>query len=164
MCCSNLHFHTNRLRQLYLLKILKRCLIYGPICKINISPNLWTVLQSRTLLFQYVICWFIAGPLVYHLFHVQPTVLVLESYVSQDLGSNSSLPRQYSGYHDRLRDLRFNYAPENRISIGKVSSCIDVRIFLCIIHRWYFIKLSLTSYSTPKNYFKVKILHYTWSL
>ncbi|KAF8804152.1 hypothetical protein BYT27DRAFT_7259594 [Phlegmacium glaucopus] len=53
------------------------------------------------------------------------TVSVLESYPSQDHGSNSSFPRQYSGYHDGLRDLKFNFAPENRISPGRVNNCID---------------------------------------
>ena len=60
---------------------------------------------------------------------IQSTVLVLESYACQDQGSNFSLPRQYSDYHDGLRDLKFNYAPENRISVGIVNSCIEVRIF-----------------------------------
>ena len=59
---------------------------------------------------------------------IQPTVLVLESYACQDHGSNSSFPQQYSGYHDGLRDLKFNYTPENRISVGIVNGCIDVRI------------------------------------
>ena len=71
-------------------------------------------------------------PLTYLCF--QPTVLVLESYACQDHGSNSSLPQQYTGYHDGLRDLKFNYTPENRISVGIVNDCIDVRNFLCIVH------------------------------
>jgi hypothetical protein len=69
-------------------------------------------------------------PLVYHFFYIQLTVSVLENYACQDHGSNSSLPRQCSGYHDGLRDLKFNFAPENRISAGRVNSCIDVRIFV----------------------------------
>jgi hypothetical protein len=90
---------------------------------------------------------------------VQPTVLVLESYACQDHGSNSPLPQQYSGYHDGLRDIKFNYTPENRISVGIVNDCIDVRIFM-FYTLMVFIKLSLTSYSTRKD-FGVKILHYT---
>lgn len=69
-------------------------------------------------------------PPVYHFCCIQLTVLVLESYACQDHGSNSSLSRQYSGYHDGLRDLKFNYAPDNRISAGRINNCIDVRIFL----------------------------------
>ena len=71
-------------------------------------------------------------PLAY--LYIQPTVLVLESYACQDHGSNSSLPRQYSGYHDGLRNLKFNYTPENRISVGIVNSCIDVRIIFFLYY------------------------------
>jgi hypothetical protein len=67
-------------------------------------------------------------PLTY--LSIQPTVLVLESCACQDHGSNSSLPQQYSGYHDGLRDIKFNYTPDNRISVGIVNDCIQVRIFL----------------------------------
>ncbi|PPQ91533.1 hypothetical protein CVT25_008801 [Psilocybe cyanescens] len=53
------------------------------------------------------------------------TVSVLESYPCQSPGPNSSLARQYSGYHDGLRDVRFNASPENKISAGHISTCID---------------------------------------
>ena len=66
-------------------------------------------------------------PLTY--LFIQPTVLILESYACEDHGPSSSLSHQYSGYHDGLRDLKFNYTPENRISVGIVNGCIDVRIF-----------------------------------
>lgn len=55
---------------------------------------------------------------------------VLESYPCQDHGSNSSVPRQYISYRDGLRDLKFNYAPENRISVGRINGCLDVRIII----------------------------------
>lgn len=54
------------------------------------------------------------------------TVSVLESYPCPDSGSNPSLPRQYSGPHDGLRDVRFNGSPENRISAGRINQAIDV--------------------------------------
>ncbi|KAF8174573.1 hypothetical protein BJ912DRAFT_1046492 [Pholiota molesta] len=53
------------------------------------------------------------------------TVSVLESYPCQDHGANPSLPRQYSGNHDALGDLKFNHNPDNKISIGRINSCVD---------------------------------------
>ncbi|KAF9481450.1 hypothetical protein BDN70DRAFT_528202 [Pholiota conissans] len=53
------------------------------------------------------------------------TVSVLESYPCQDHGVNPSHPRQYSGNHDGLRDVKFNPNPDNQISIGRINSCID---------------------------------------
>ncbi|KAF8966754.1 hypothetical protein BDZ97DRAFT_1917274 [Flammula alnicola] len=41
--------------------------------------------------------------------------------------ANSSAPItvSYSGYHDGLRDVKFNFNPDNKISVGRINSCID---------------------------------------
>ncbi|KAF8907073.1 hypothetical protein CPB84DRAFT_1769434 [Gymnopilus junonius] len=54
------------------------------------------------------------------------TLSVLESYPSQSLGPNSSIPRQYSGYYDSLHDLTFNPNPANKITAGRVDNCIEI--------------------------------------
>ncbi|KDR72831.1 hypothetical protein GALMADRAFT_142561 [Galerina marginata CBS 339.88] len=62
------------------------------------------------------------------LVHANPsvpiTVSVLESYPCQNHGPNS-LPRQYSGHHDGLRDVDFNFNPANKITTGRINTCID---------------------------------------
>ena len=76
-------------------------------------------------------CGLLQVPLTCHFYRMQFSLSVLESL---DHGSNSSLPRQYSGGYDGLRDLKFNFSPENRISVGRVNSCIDVCIFVMYLH------------------------------
>ncbi|KJA16053.1 hypothetical protein HYPSUDRAFT_207373 [Hypholoma sublateritium FD-334 SS-4] len=52
-------------------------------------------------------------------------VSVLESYPCQDHGPNPSPPHQHSDAEVALRDVKFNPNPDNKISIGRINTCID---------------------------------------
>ncbi|KAH9475312.1 hypothetical protein JR316_0012423 [Psilocybe cubensis] len=54
------------------------------------------------------------------------TVSVLESYPCHSPSPNPSLPRQcHGGFREGINTVQFNPIPENSISAGHISSCID---------------------------------------
>jgi hypothetical protein len=58
-------------------------------------------------------------------YHQQNKMLVLESLPQQNRGF-SPVPRQYDALETGLCDVRFNYDPCNRLTVGKIWNGVDV--------------------------------------
>ncbi|KAF8972209.1 hypothetical protein BDZ97DRAFT_2015371 [Flammula alnicola] len=66
-------------------------------------------------------------------------------------GTDDSLPRRYNGYHDGLRGVVFNSNPENRISPGRINSCIDFLDSIKFQGQPAALHLTIVSATAPSN-------------